>query len=98
MLFHTTISPKAGYTHEDQKKVLAIWANWEPPEGFEIKSFYLSPNGGGFLIIEADSAEAIYESTAPWVGVLLEYDIVPVVDVDTGVGFQEKGIAAREKA
>jgi hypothetical protein len=96
MLFHVTQKPRAGYTHDDQKKALEMWARWEPPKGFEVKSFFLAPDGRGFLVVDAETAEALYEAPAPWTVVYLDYDITPVVEVETGVELQQKGMAFRE--
>ena len=96
MLFHTTISPKAGVTHEDAKKSLEMWLRWKQPEGFEIKSFWLAPDGRGFLIVEAETAESAYEATGPWVNVNLDYDIVPIIEIEKAVPLMEKAIAFRE--
>jgi hypothetical protein len=90
MLFHTTWRHKPGYTSDDQEQVLKIWAEWTPPKGLKIKSFHMSPDGRGFLITETDDAAAIYEAVAPWSGVLLEYDIVPVIEVDQAVEILKK--------
>ena len=96
MLFHTAFTPRAGYTEEDGKRVLELWAKWQPPEGLEIKAFYVGVDGRGFVISEANTAEAVYEGVAPWAGVLLDYDIVPVVEVDKAVEIGQKAIAFRE--
>jgi hypothetical protein len=96
MLFHTTFTPRAGYTEEDGKRVLELWSKWQPPEGLKIKAFYVGVDGRGFIISEANTAEAIYEGVAPWAGVLLDYDIVPVVEVDKAVEIGQKAIAFRK--
>lgn len=96
MLFHTTFKYKSGYTDEDQKRVLGLWSKWQPPEGMEIKAFYVGVDSRGFLITEAQTAEAIYEAVAPWAGVLLDYDIVPIVEVGKAVELLQKTIAFRE--
>jgi len=96
MLFHTTFTYRAGYTEKDAKRVLELWAKWQPPEGMEIKAFHVGVDGRGFLITEADTAEAIYEGVAPWAGVLLDYDIVPVVEIGKAVEIGQKTIAFRE--
>lgn len=96
MLFHVTFTPKAGYTHEDQKRTLALWSDYQPPEGFEIKSFHVAPDARGFLIVEAETIEALYEAPALWSRVLLDYDIVPVLEVDKSVEILSKVVADRE--
>ena len=96
MLFHTTFKNKSGYTEEDRKRVLGLWSKWQPPEGMEIKAFYVGVDGRGFLITEAQTAEAVYEAVAPWAGVLLDYEIVPIVEVGKAVELLQKTIAFRE--
>ena len=96
MLFHSTYRPRAGLTHEEQKKVLDMWLKWNPPAGLEIKSFYLGPNAEGYIISEAETAEAMFEATAAWSGVYLDYNIVPVIEVEKGVPILQKTIAFRE--
>jgi hypothetical protein len=96
MLFHTTFKNKSGYTEEDRKRVLGLWSKWQPPEGMEIKAFYMGVDGRGFLITEAKTAEAIFEAVAPWVGVLLDYDIVPIVEVGKAVELFQQTIAFTE--
>ena len=96
MLFHIIFKGKAGYTHEDQKRVLELWSRWQPPEGMEIKTFYVGVDGRGFIIIEAKTAEAIYEAIAPWVSVLFDYEVVPIIEVDKAVELLQKAIAFRE--
>ena len=98
MLFMQVFTPKTGLTHEDQKNSLKQWENFTPPKGMEIKSFHCSPDGKGFLLIEAESAEALFEPMAIWAGVYLNYEIMPVVEVEKAVEFWNKAIAKRESA
>ena len=37
--------------------------------------------GFGFHICEADSAEALYEGSAPWSGATLDYDAVNIAEL-----------------
>ena len=96
MLFHMSFRPKTGYTHNDQKSVFKLWENFLPPEGYEIKSFYMGTDGRGFAIIESTTAEAMYEALAIWAGVYVDYDIIPVVEIDKAVELTNKAIAKRE--
>jgi hypothetical protein len=75
---------------------LALWAKWEPPEGFEIKMHLFSPDGSVYVLVETDSAEALYEAPAPWSAVIFDFEIKPVVEVDTAVALMGKAIAFRE--
>lgn len=96
MLFHLTLKPKASYTSDDQKAVLQLWAQWTPPEGFEIKSFHIGADARGFALIEATDAKAIFETTALWADVYVNYDIVPVLPADEAVAIMQSAITKRD--
>ena len=96
MLVHLSWKPKSGLTHDDQKRILALWAKFEAPEGFNIKMHVIQPNGGGFGLIEVETAEVLHEAIAPWSAVLLDYRAVPVVDIENAIPILESGIARRE--
>ena len=49
----------------------------------------------GFCVCEASAAEVVLEATAPWSGAFLDYDIVPIVDMESSVEIFEKAIAFR---
>ena len=55
----------------------------------------VAPDGRGFLITEADDAAAVFEAVAPWSGVLLDYDIVPVIEVEQAVPIWKKVMEKR---
>jgi hypothetical protein len=96
MLIHLSWKPRSGLTHDDQKRILELWAKWEAPEGFDIKMHVIAPDGGGFGLVEAKTAEALHEAIAPWAAVLFDYVAVPVVDIDNAIPILESGIARRE--
>lgn len=95
MLFHTTFTPKAGYTEDDQKRALKLWMKWQPPAGLEIKAFYMGTDGRGYIISEVNTSEAMYEGVTPWSSVLFDYEAVPVVEIDKAVPLIQKAIAFR---
>lgn len=95
MLFHVTYTPRAGLTAAEQKSSLDWWLRWAPPPGFDIKSFYVSPEGSGFLIVEVATAEALVAANAAWVGVIFDYRIVPVVSIEQAVPLLQAAIAFR---
>jgi hypothetical protein len=96
MLFHVSQKYKAGYTHEDQKKVWESWSRFEPPPGIEIKMNVTAVDGRGFAFIEAESAEVVFEVAAVWAGAYVDYEIVPVIEVDKALPLMEKAFAFRE--
>lgn len=95
MLFHTTFRQRAGITTADQKKLLELWTGWTPPAGFEIKSFYIAADGRGFTVTEVDKAETMYAVTTLWAGVFLDYEVTPIVPVETAVPILAAAIAKR---
>jgi hypothetical protein len=38
----------------------------------------------------------IFEATAPWAGAYLDYEIVPIVEMDKAVELQQKAFAFRK--
>ncbi len=78
------------------KRVLAVLAAWNPPDGFEIKGFYFYADGsGGFNIAEADSAATVARATAPFTPGL-RFTTVPIVEVEEGVGILQEGVSLRD--
>lgn len=96
MLFYVSWKARAGQGPVEAEAGLAAFARWKPPTGLEFKGFYARADGGGFAICEASSAEAIFEGTAPWAGVYLDYEIVPIVEIEKGVELLNKAIAFRK--
>ncbi len=97
MLFFVTHRYKSGFTHEDQKAMLKIWENFQPPAGFETKMHTFAPDGRMFGFIESESIEAVYEVCTLWAGVFIDYEVVPVIDVEDSLPLMRKAIATREE-
>ncbi len=95
MLFYVSWQPRAGQGPKEAEAALELFSRWTPPEGMEFKAFYGRVDGGGFAISEVDSAETIFEASAPWAGVYFDYDIVPIVEIDKAVELVNKGITFR---
>jgi len=54
-------------SEEGQHRSLSILSKWQPPAGADFKAFYaFAGGGGGFAIIDADSAATLSRTTAPW--------------------------------
>lgn len=86
----------AGSGEERDKRTLKLFTNWTPPSGFEFKGFYDYADGnGGIAIVEASSAEAILEATAPWAA-FFTFQIRPIVPADKAVGIFQKAVAWRD--
>ena len=93
MLIQVTYSNRGGVAEQEQ--ALAMFERWQPPTGVEIKGHYTRADGGGFAIVEADSAEAILIALAPWASTLLDYQVTPIVEIEQGVAALKQGIAFR---
>ena len=96
MLFYVAWKARAGQGPVEAEAGLAAFARWKAPVGMEFKGFYARADGGGFCLCEAGSAEVMFEVTAPWAGVYLDYDIVPIVEIEKGVELLNKAIAFRK--
>ena len=72
-------------SEEDVKRNLQLFANWTPPDGFDFKYHWARADGkGGVFVVEADSAEAVLEGTAPW-NARMDFDLAPLVEVSEAV-------------
>ena len=96
MLFGVTWVPTSGATEERDKRTLKLFANWRPPAGVEFKAFYdYADNSGGIAIVEADSAEGLLETTAPW-STFFAFTIRPVVASEKATPIFQKTIGWRD--
>lgn len=96
MLFAITWTNRAGATEETDKRVLELFQNWQPPAGLDFKAFYdYADCNGGIAIVEANSAEAILEGTAPW-ATFLNFTIRPIVSTEESPAILKKAYAWRD--
>ena len=92
-----TWKPCPGLSPAQREESLEVFTRWTPPVGLEIKAMYgRAGDGGGFAIVEADSAEAAFAATAPWAGTYLDYDLVPIVEIEKAVELSHAAIAFRK--
>lgn len=96
MLFYVGWKPRPSQGPSEAEAGLEIFSRWQPPEGLEFKGMWGRSDGGGFCVCEASSAEVMFEATAPWAASYLDYDIVPIVDIEKAVEIQNKAIAFRQ--
>jgi hypothetical protein len=65
----------------DQRVGLKRFQAWTPPAGFAFQGHWSTADGmGGMFVAETDSAAAALEAAATFSD-LLEFNIVPVVDI-----------------
>ncbi len=96
MLFLVSWKQRAGQGPNESEAGWEMYSRWEAPEGMEFKGFYGRADGGGFCLCETDSAEALYEASAPWAGVYLDYEIVPIVEMEKAAELSMKAAAFRK--
>jgi len=96
MLFH--VSWKfIDTTEEGQKRSLAVFSQWQPPEGADFsKGFYGFGDGsGGVAIVEVDSAATLARTTAPFVP-WLTFTATPIIPIEEGAAIGAEATAFRD--
>ena len=96
MLFYVAWKQRQGLGPDYGDKSLEVFSRWKPPQGLQMRGMWARADGGGFCVCEASSAEAVFEACAPWASVLLDYDIIPIVEIEKAVELLKKGIAFRK--
>ena len=72
-------------TEANDRRLLNLFTNWTPPQGFEFKSHHEFGDGtGGMAIVEVSSPEAMYEATAPFRD-FVDFKLSPVVEISVAV-------------
>jgi hypothetical protein len=95
MLFYIGWKSREGQGPDLAEAAWAVFKRWEAPEGFEVKGMWTRADGGGFAICEVTKAEALYEASAPWAGVYMDYDIIPLVEMERAGEIYEAAAAFR---
>ncbi|BCL75588.1 hypothetical protein JHS3_13240 [Jeongeupia sp. HS-3] len=96
MLFAVNYPFRANVTEESHKRVLALFANWQPPAAYVFKAHYTNADGsGGLALIETDSAIAALEVHNAWAP-FFEFRVVPIVETDKAVQIGLNNIKWRE--
>lgn len=95
MLFEVSWVEKTA-SEEADARTLKLFSQWQPPAGVEFKGFYdYADGGGGVAIVEAASAEAMLETTAPW-ATFLRFTIRPLVPIEKATEIRAKTAAWRD--
>lgn len=88
-----------GTTAENEasaKRGLELFSKWTVPAGLKIEQFVgRIDGGGGFAVVEADSAADLLDGTSKF-SPLNEFQIFPVVDLDEWIQAANNGIEYRE--
>ena len=95
MLFHVTWE-FVDQTEDAERRSLEVFQTWQPPAGAEFQGFYGFADGsGGVAIIEADSAQALARTTAPWVP-WLRFAVTPILPIEESAAIAGEGITFRD--
>lgn len=96
MLFSVEFLYRSGMTEERDKRVVKLFKNWEAPNKVEFKGFWeYADCTGGICIVEAESAELLLETTAPWAA-FLEFRMHPLVPIEKSTPIMEKAQTWRD--
>jgi hypothetical protein len=83
-------------SEEGEKRSLEVFARWQPPDGTDFQAFYGYADGtGGFAIIEADTAAALAQATAPFLP-WLRFTAKVILPVQDSAAIAGSGIAFRD--
>lgn len=79
-----------------ERRTLALFEKWAPPEGWEFKGFYGYADGsGGTAIIEVDSAQTLARGTAVWTP-WLTFEAQAIVDIQESAAISGEAAAWRD--
>ena len=68
------------------------FSKWAPSDGFAIKGLWISAhNGGGFVLIEADSSRGILEFSAKFKDLNEDITVTPVVEISEALPIIQSG-------
>jgi Protein of unknown function (DUF3303) len=94
MLFHVAWE-FIDQSEEGQQRSLSILSKWQPPAGADFKAFYaFAGGGGGFAIIEVDSAATLARTTAPWTP-WLSFTVHAILPNEESAGIAAEAMAWR---
>jgi uncharacterized protein DUF3303 len=95
MLFQVSYKVKASGNEAQDKRIMQVFAKWKPPAGLEIKAHYGRSDGGGFLIVEANSVPPLIEANAVY-STWLDYEVTPIVEIGEAVPALDRAYAWRD--
>jgi hypothetical protein len=95
MLFHV-VWEFTDESEDAQRRSLAVFANWKPPEGAEFKGFFGFADGsGGVAIVDVDSIATLARTTAPFTS-WMRFSAAPIVPIEEAATIGSEAIAFRD--
>lgn len=83
-------------SEEGEKRSLEVFGRWTPPEGTDFQAFYgFADQSGGVAIVEADTAAALSQATAPFLP-WLRFNAKAILPIEEAAAIAGSGIAFRE--
>ncbi|MEO8718563.1 MAG: DUF3303 family protein [Burkholderiales bacterium] len=96
MLFAVMYSYRESTSEVTIKRLNALFANWQPPKGYEIKVHYSFADGsGGLSLVETGSEAVMYEALVPWAP-FVEFRVVPAMEIEKAFPIGMAAVAWRE--
>lgn len=80
------------YRARDPRQATARFAKWTPPDGYQLKTHYFSPDGRGFAVVDAASPVALVAAMAAFTDVM-EFEFVPVAPIEEAMAVTIDGFA-----
>ncbi len=95
MLFHVAWE-FIDTTEDGERRSLDVFSKWQPPAGAEFKGFYgFASGGGGFAIIEVESAATLARTAAPWTP-WLRFTATPILPIEESSAIAGEGVSFRD--
>ena len=95
MLFHVAWE-FVDTSEAGERRSLAVFAKWQPPDGAEFQGFYGFADGtGGVALVEVDSVATLDRTIAPWTP-WLRFTAKPILPIEEATAIAQEGIAFRD--
>jgi hypothetical protein len=95
MLFHVTWQ-FTDESEEGQRRSLAVFMGWKPPEGAQFQGFYgFADNSGGVAIVDVDSAATLARTMAPF-GPWMTFTATAILPIEESAGIGGEAIGFRD--
>jgi hypothetical protein len=83
-------------SEESERRSLAVFSQWQPPEGAQFQGFYGFADGtGGVAIIEVDTVATLSRTTSPWTP-WLRFTATPILPIEESAAIAQEGVAFRD--
>jgi len=84
MEFIVIAKQRSNLNPERQRELVRVFNQWQPPEGFNMKSLYFGvDNSRAFGVVEADDSAALLRVSATFVD-YIDFEFVPVIAPEEG--------------